>query len=74
MAVKIGDTVTYIHARDTQHIHPDRRSAQGVVKELDVIDGENCAMVEWEWAPGCGFWIRCGLLRVVTPEGVNNPV
>ncbi len=61
--LRVNDTVTYAKTRETQSVEPARRNARGVVKELDFIDGENCAKVEWEWTPGVGCWIHCRRLE-----------
>lgn len=61
--LQIGDKVTYAQVRETQDIDADRRNAFGRVEELDVIDGEDCAAVRWDW--GGRFWVRQGLLLKV---------
>ena len=62
-SLKIDDVVTYAKIKETQSIDHERRNALGVVKELDVIDGERVARIEWDYSPGSGFWVRTGLLE-----------
>jgi hypothetical protein len=59
--MNVDDAVTYRECRETQSVEPQRRNAVGVVKEIDLIDGEECAKVEWPWGK---FWVRTGLLQI----------